>query len=356
MLIVLHEAGHFAAAKAVGMRVERFSLFFGPMLFKRTIGETEYGIGPIPLGGFVKITGMSPNETFDSPEIEARAYINQPPWKRIVVIAAGPAVNLVLAFILAWMFFLGVTHEVFTSNGQPVSTSTVGAIVPGSAAKGVLRVGDQIVSVNGIKAAPAHIHDLINEDRCAGDSHADNCRATKPASLVVRRDGKLVALSVRPRWSAAQKEMLIGFDFDAKTAPNGVFYAAGQSFTSLVRVTGKTVTDIVEIFKPKDRKQLHSIVGTYKYTQEGIAGGFTSGVQILAVISLALGVFNLFPFLPLDGGHIFWAVAEKLRGRRISIHVVTRATYVGLALIGLLLVIGLSNDVSSIAHGGFGIH
>src|SRR5437764_238925 len=92
-LIVLHEAGHFTAAKAVGMRVERFSLFFGPMFVKKRIGETEYGIGPIPLGGYVKITGMNPNEEL-TPEAARRAYYNQKVWKRVVVILAGPAVNI----------------------------------------------------------------------------------------------------------------------------------------------------------------------------------------------------------------------------------------------------------------------
>src|SRR5579871_1705580 len=98
-LIILHEAGHFVAAKAVGMRVERFSLFFGPMLVKFQRGETEYGIGPIPLGGYVRITGMSPREEIP-PEVLPRAYFNQPVWKRIVVILAGPAVNLLIAFVL----------------------------------------------------------------------------------------------------------------------------------------------------------------------------------------------------------------------------------------------------------------
>src|SRR5437763_6717545 len=98
-LVILHEAGHFAAAKAVGMRVERFSLFFGPLLFKVRRGETEYGIGPIPLGGYVKITGMRPREEI-SPDILPRAYYKQKVWKRIVVILAGPAVNLIIAFLL----------------------------------------------------------------------------------------------------------------------------------------------------------------------------------------------------------------------------------------------------------------
>src|ERR1700756_3938699 len=96
-LIILHEFGHFAVAKAVGMRVERFSLFFGPLLVKFRRGETEYGIGPIPLGGYVRITGMSPHEEIP-PEVLPRAYYNQPVWKRAVVILAGPAVNILIAF------------------------------------------------------------------------------------------------------------------------------------------------------------------------------------------------------------------------------------------------------------------
>ena len=95
-LIILHELGHFAAAKAVGMRVERFALFFPPLLGRVRRGETEYAIGAIPLGGYVKITGMNPAEEIP-PEVAHRAYYRQPVWKRIVVIAAGPAVNIVLA-------------------------------------------------------------------------------------------------------------------------------------------------------------------------------------------------------------------------------------------------------------------
>src|ERR1700730_8988932 len=103
VLIVLHELGHFAVAKAVGMRVERFSLFFPPTIARARRGETEYAIGALPLGGYVKITGMNPEEIGDlDPEVARRAYYAQEPWKRIVVILAGPAVNLLIAFVLFW--------------------------------------------------------------------------------------------------------------------------------------------------------------------------------------------------------------------------------------------------------------
>src|ERR687898_2054000 len=105
VLIILHEAGHFFAAKAVGMRVERFSLFFPPLIARKKRGETEYAIGAIPLGGYVKITGMNPAEEIP-PEVEHRAYYRQPVWKRIVVISAGPLVNIVLALVLLTSYLL----------------------------------------------------------------------------------------------------------------------------------------------------------------------------------------------------------------------------------------------------------
>src|SRR5918998_6154918 len=107
LLVILHELGHFAVAKWVGMRVERFSLFFPPTLASKKIGETEYCIGAIPAGGYVKITGMNPDEKLPD-EVRDRAYHAQPVWKRIVVIAAGPAVNLVLAFVLLLVFFAAI--------------------------------------------------------------------------------------------------------------------------------------------------------------------------------------------------------------------------------------------------------
>src|ERR1700722_8965485 len=241
-LITLHEAGHFVAAKAVGMRVERFSLFFGPMFVKRTVGDTDYGIGVIPLGGYVKITGMSPHETYDSPEIEARAYINQPPWKRIVVIAAGPAVNIALAIVLAFVFFLGSGNHIVVKNGQEIATNRVVAVQHGSASYGVIRAGDRFVSVGGVKGGLETVHKLIAKDTCAGDVHVDGCRATTPVTLVVRRDGALKTASVYPHWSAADKQMLIGVAFAVKVAPSGVGYSAGQSVTSLWGVTKRTVT------------------------------------------------------------------------------------------------------------------
>jgi regulator of sigma E protease len=352
LLILLHEAGHFLAAKAVGMRVERFSLFFGPMFVKRQRGETEYGIGVLPLGGYVKITGMSPNEEFETPEIAARAYVNQPPWKRIVVIAAGPAVNLVIAFVLVWIVFLGTKTQLVTPQGAPIATHTLGEIEKGSPAAGVLRVGDRVVSIDGVTNAQA-MPAAIRRHTCAGGARVNGCAAATAVTVVVRRGDALKTLKLRPRWNATAKRMLLGVSFDTATVSNGVAYSAGQSVAGLWRVTKETVSVIANIFHSSDRHRLHSVVGGYDIASKEIAAGWIDGLEIFALISLSLGLINLFPLLPLDGGHIFWAVAEKIRGHRISFRVMERTSFIGIALILLLVVIGLSNDISTLAGHGF---
>src|SRR3954449_13601276 len=156
ILIVLHELGHFVAAKAVGMRVERFSLFFPPLLLRKKIGETEYAIGAIPAGGYVKISGMNPSEELPA-EVRDRAYHAQPVWKRIVVIFAGPAVNLVVGFALligyAWVI-------------GPHAGNEIGTVSKNFPATGVLHAGDQLVAVDGKRDDPEALSKLIAADKC----------------------------------------------------------------------------------------------------------------------------------------------------------------------------------------------
>jgi regulator of sigma E protease len=354
-LIVLHEAGHFVAAKAVGMRVERFSLFFGPMWVKRRIGETDYGVGVIPLGGYVKITGMNPTEEFETPEIEARAYYKQSVWKRIVVIAAGPAVNLVVAFLLLWGFYMANSHVLTTSNGDPVPTATIGAVETHSPAAKVLEPGDVLVSVDGVRGSPTALRNQIRTHKCAGGARVNNCEAATPATVVVRRNGVPRTFVVRPRYSAADREPLLGFEF-FKTAGDGVWYSARGSVTGLWSASKATVTTIAQLFRAKDRAKVHGIVGAYEATQQDFASGLSWGIEVLALISLSLGLINLLPFLPLDGGHIFWALAEKVRGRTVSFATIERASLIGVALVVVLFIIGLNNDLSGVASSALNAH
>jgi len=347
-LIILHEAGHFAAAKAVGMRVERFSLFFGPLLVKVRRGETEYGIGPIPLGGYVKITGMNPNEEIPA-EHRPRAYYNQPVWKRIAVISAGPAVNLLIAFGLLIAIFW--SHGVVaTQHGQPVLTIAGPLAAPASS---YLKAGDQIVTVDGKRGlSAAQIAQEISSHRCFG-TPIGGCRAQTPVTLVVARAKTSRTFSIFPRYAAARKRTLIGFKFGVLSRSLGPVRAAGESLKQMWYVTHVTVTRIATLFEPKVRRQLHGIVGGFKVTQQRFAFDTTEALYTLALISLSLAVINLFPFLPLDGGHVFWALAEKVRRRRIPFAVMERAGVVGFVLIILLFVVGFSNDISTLAGPGF---
>ena len=343
-LIILHEFGHFAVAKAVGMRVERFSLFMGPLLVKFRRGETEYGIGPAPLGGYVKITGMNPNEDIP-PEVVPRAYYNQPVWKRVVVILAGPAMNLLIAFFIVWALAM-------SPGSQVVPTTTVGAVVAGSPSAHVLRQGDDIVSVDGVGGSEAAIRNQIDTHRCVG-IQVNGCQSATPVKVVVKRDGQLVTLEIHPKYSAADGRPLLGIDFGGK--PANAAQAVPITVSSLWSVTTRTVSTVVRIFEPKERKQLHSIVYGYTATQESFATSTTQALWVLALISLSLAIINLFPFLPLDGGHVFWALAEKVRGKRIPFEIMERAGVVGFVLILMIFVIGLTNDISTLSGPGIGL-
>jgi regulator of sigma E protease len=327
------------------MRVERFSLFFGPMIWKVRRGETEYGIGSIPLGGYVRITGMNPNEPIP-PEAVPRAYYNQPVWKRIVVILAGPAVNLLIAFVIIWALFL--------SNGEAVVSSQVAVVEKGTPAATALRAGDQLISVDGVHGSPDALRNQLGTHTCRG-AQTDGCVAATPTRVVVRRDGRLLTFELRPRYSAKENRPLLGFGFGERQQPVGAAHAASLTVTGMWSVTKQTVSVIARIFEPQERKQLNGVVGGYTVTEKSFAHSTTLALQVLALISLSLAVINLFPFLPLDGGHVFWALAEKVRGRRIPFEVMERAGVVGFALILLLFVIGLSNDISTLTGKGFNV-
>jgi regulator of sigma E protease len=347
-LIILHELGHFAAAKAVGMRVERFSLFFPPLLARVRRGETEYAVGAIPLGGYVKITGMNPAEEI-APEVAHRAYYRQPVWKRIVVIAAGPTVNIVLALVLLTAYLL--------IWGMPVerATNRVDALAKDGAAAQVLRLGDRVVAVDGKRGEPATLQRQVASHRCAGEQ-VDRCRATTPARVTFVRDGREQTAAITPIYEADLGRPLLGFSYGIERTfepVDGVGDAVSTSLDRMWFFTTITVETIAGIFEAEKRKEISGVVGSYEATRQSIELSTDRAVFLLAVISLSLGIINLFPFLPLDGGHIFWALAEKVRGRAIPFSVMERAGFVGFALVIALFMVGLTNDIGRLTGEGF---
>jgi regulator of sigma E protease len=344
LLIILHELGHFAAAKAVGMRVERFMLFFGKPLVSFRRGETEYGIGPIPLGGYVKITGMNPAEQIP-PEVEHRAYYRQPVWKRIVVIAAGPLVNFLLAFVILWGYF----------SLAPIQQTTreIAQVNPGTPAAGVLQPGDRLLAVDGKRGTLVELRAQIAKHDCAGEPKA-GCRAETPARLTIQRDGEVRTVAVRPEYDEELRRPLIGFGFGTRPLEYGAGEAAERSVSTMWAVTRETVETIVGlVYSDQARDDVGSVVGGYEATRRAIEFDGWQAMWILGLISLSLAVINLFPFLPLDGGHIFWALAEKVRGRPIPFATMEKASIVGFALVMILFFLGVTNDIERLRNGEF---
>jgi regulator of sigma E protease len=350
LLIVLHEAGHFFAAKATGMRVERFFLFFGPTIWSIKRGETEYGVKSIPIGGYVKITGMNPEEEVP-PEVAHRSYYRQKVWKRIVVVAAGPAVNIALAFLILF--------GVYWANGREQIQQSVGEVKSGMPAARVLEPGDQIVAVDG-KRFPGlsteerlvKFGETVGSHKCAG-RQVDGCVAATPVKVVVERGGETKTFSVYPRYDKEAERALIGFSYGSRTLEIGPGTAAKEAADAIGEVARGTLHVFTHLFESEQRKQVSGVVGISDVGHQVIEKGLERALLLLAFVSLSLGLVNLLPILPLDGGHIFWSLVEKLRGRPVSLRVMERATMVGIALVLMLFFLGLSNDLGRITGEGF---
>jgi regulator of sigma E protease len=344
LLIILHEAGHFAAAKAVGMRVERFSLFFPPLLARRKVGETEYAVGLIPLGGYVKISGMNPNEELPD-DVRTRAYWSQAVWKRVVVIGAGPAVNLLLAFLGLVLFFWAI--------GPVTGTNIVGAVDPRYPAQGVVQPRDRLVAVDGRRGTPTELRAVVASHRCDGPPVA-RCRAATPARLTLVRDGEEIERTVTPVYDPEAEITRLGFSYapgPRRTQPLGsAMVTSVRTFGSLTVETAKLP---LRVFDAEKREDISGVVGSYEYTRQTILNDVADTLAILSVISLSLAIVNLFPFLPLDGGHIFWALVEKVRGRPVPYALMERSSVVGFMLVMGLFLVGLSNDIGRLTGEGF---
>lgn len=356
LLIVLHEAGHFAVAKATGMRVERFSLFFPPKLAGVKRGETEYMIGAIPAGGYVKITGMNPEEGREMDlRVAVRAYFMQLPWKRIVTILAGPGVNLLIAFLLFWaVLFVGSFNGALTLEGvnpglrtvQATGSTTVAGVQAGRPAAAALRKGDHILAIDGRRVDERQAVQAIAAHRCAGKP-TEGCRATRPVVVSVQRGAKRLELAIVPRYDTKEARMLLGFMFAPPPVRSfGPLAAAGASLSEMWAMTTGTFKGLGKaLTSSKQRKQISSIIGIGQVTEQAVAEGPGRALVVIGYVSLVLAVLNLLPFLPLDGGHVLWAVAEKVRGKRVSLTAMWRFSSVGIVLLMFLVISGFSNDI-----------
>jgi regulator of sigma E protease len=328
LLIVLHEAGHFLAARLCGMRVERFSIGFGNALVSFKRGDTTFQIAPIPLGGFVQVTGMNPHEEFD--HSDPYVYPNRPRWMRFLVLVAGPAANYLTAIVISFI--------VFVSYGQYTGTTTVDEIVPGSAAQAAgLQPGDIVAGVGANAVSnPAEVTQVV---RGSGG---------EPLTVKVMRAGTPIAMQITPRKDSTSGVYMIGVRFGQTRARGPVVDAVKEAVVMPIALSGMLLQNIWDLITRKISGGLTGPLGIAKEMAGAAKQGLLKFLEILILISVALGVFNLLPVPGLDGGRIVFVGINSLRRRDMNPTLETKIHMVGIMVLMLLLVVVTFNDIKGI--------
>jgi membrane-associated protease RseP (regulator of RpoE activity) len=359
-VIMFHEFGHFATAKAFGMKVEKFFLSFGPTLWSFRRGETEYGVKAIPAGGFVKISGMNRFEEVD-PADHGRLFYEQPAWQRVIVLVAGSATHFLVAFALIW----GALAFVGAPTDEP--TTTVDALLEDSPAQAAgLQPGDEFVSVDG---QPATDWPALQE--------AIAQRAGQTVPLVVRRDGAERTLQVEV--GSRDGSGYIGVYPASRMQDYSVGTALAETVSgeqwSLGTITGLSLRGIAEVFTPDSLGRFFaatvsgeprtveeggpiSLVGAGQMVSSaGASGNIFFVLLLLAQLNIVLGALNMLPLPPLDGGHVAVLLIEeavngvrRLRGRptgwALDPSVVTPIALAVILFFGVVGITAIVNDIA----------
>jgi len=363
VIIMLHELGHFATAKWSGMKATEYFVGFGPKLWSIRRGETEYGVKALPLGGYVKILGMTSMEELD-PSDEPRSFVNQSTSKRVLVASAGSIVHFLLAFFLAVgaLFFIGWPHSGRHQQLTALTQLSSGAATPAQAAG--LRLGDQFISIDGAPATRATLLSAI-----AGSKG-------KPLEMVVLRDGRDVLVVARPARIFGGTQYFLGIQFGPTTLyrSTGVLGAFTGASSLIWQVTSKTGSAFVHAFSPAGLSSLArqvtspkaaaqaraqgantvSMVGAVQYLADAFKAGAMPFIGMLISLNISLGVLNMLPMLPLDGGHVAIALYERIRTRKGKARYradVAKLMPVVYAFMGFLLLFVAGKMYLDIAHG-----
>lgn len=334
VLILVHESGHFIVAKKAGVRVEQFSLGFGPRLFKWKKQETEYIICAIPLGGFVKLAGDSPEEFKGHPW----EYLAKPVGQRAKIVFFGPLLNYALAFICFWaIFFLGF----------PNLATRVGGLVDGFGAQEAgIEVGDKIISIDGEDVAIwQELQDIVQKKKEGDITVISLLRDEEKLEIPIR----IKQEKINTVWGEKKSIGLIGIKPGDELIK--VRYGFIQSFFMgagrLLYLSLLTVKSLLWILigKVSFHESVTGPLGIFYITREAAGLGIIPLIQVVAVISMSLAIFNLLPLPVLDGGHLLFLIIEKLRGRRLSARIEKIVTQIGFSLILLLIMSVFYNDL-----------
>ena len=336
VLVFVHELGHFLMAKLFGVRVDAFSLGFPPKLLHKKIGDTDYRLSVVPLGGYVKLFGENPKDEVP-PELQPVSFSHHPLWHRFLIVLAGPTFNLIFAALALTM--------VFTFSGVPYLTTEIGGVKEGSpAAQAGLQKGDQVLSVGG-QAVNRWEH-LSAKIRESGE---------QPLTLSVRRGDRDFQVQVAPQrmetadiFGAKVSAIIIGISSGDTPALEHV--GPIQALTLGVVYTGRLTWLTVEsLYKLVVREvPLKTIGGPILIAQ--MAGkqaemGATYLVQFMAALSINLFLVNLLPIPVLDGGHLFFFTLEAIRGKPLPLQHREMAQGLGLMLILALMILIFYQDI-----------
>lgn len=381
-LIFFHELGHFAVARSLGMGVSTFSLGFGPKILKHTWGKTEYALSLIPLGGYVALVGEQDDSELPEGFTKEESFSLRPAWQRLLVVAAGPAANMLLAWILCWILAFGW--------GTPQLLPQVGGLVEnGPAAKAGVQAGDTIVSIDGQTIADwedmTHAIARSNGQPLSivlerphkvaaapeGEAQADEGAApAEAANGAVSGQGgtsaAMLTVEVTPEMSVRktifgedEKAWLVGIRNTgaARLVEHGFWGSAAAGAaqaSSMLSLTWKSFVKLVERVVPLDQVggPIMIMQMVSKQAHEGLAGV----LALAALISINLGVLNLLPIPVLDGGQIVFCLYEMIFRRPMNAKVQEYAMRAGVALLVGLMLLATYNDIWRIVKnaGWFG--
>jgi regulator of sigma E protease len=334
VLIVFHEFGHFLFAKLSGVGVLTFSVGFGPKLWVKKKGETEYALSAFPLGGYVKMVGEDPEEEVKAVDLE-RSFAHKSLLKRTAIVAAGPGFNLLLAVFLLMLVFL--------FYGVPVLSNLVGAVEPESpAAKAGIQKGDRIIAVTNQTVTAWE--DLSSAIKKSGG---------QALTLRVQRADQELNVTVQPRkkevkniFGELKEDWMIGIGSQVSIEKGDPGLAITKAFVQTYEYSKLTLVGLYKmITREVSPRNLGGPILIAQMAGQQAQEGIGSFLAFLAVLSINLGVLNLLPVPVLDGGHLFFFAVEAIIGRPVSLKYREKAQQVGIFLLLLLMIFAFANDI-----------
>jgi regulator of sigma E protease len=337
ILIFFHEFGHFLVARLFGVGVEKFSLGFGPRLLGKKIGMTDYRLSLIPLGGYVKMVGEEPDSDLDPADIPL-SFTHKHVIKRMLIVAAGPVFNILLALI--------IFAATFMTAGIFIRQASVGEVTQDSPAERAgLRKGDRIATINQTA--------ISNWDEMAEQINTSQGRAL---SLSVRRDDQTLEMEIVPELRTTTNILgekierhVIGITWSGETDSRKLSFpgAISQSFVQAYRVLELMVVILSKVITGDISTD--TIGGPIMIAQmagDQAEAGVGNLIWFIAIISINLAIINLLPIPVLDGGHLLFFMIEAVKGSPVSIKVREVAQQVGLLILILLMILVIYNDVT----------